>query len=215
MTDHSGVPSPLIFTADPKLDAALQKGWDAFAPALAEAGPKRGARWFARRADDPALAEMVEPMLETLAENLSGEDALETLFALAEVAEEVEDDLLADTLWEGGLATASELGDGDAAYEATSRLAELAERLGDLLAAAEYWIAFLNWRRQPGRTCDPESVEQAFDEIARLADEDGARSDAAMWRFRQAHYTRLLEANDDRAVEGEWDDAGAPWTGWA
>jgi hypothetical protein len=215
MTDLPEVPAPLIFTSDPKLDAALQKGWEAFAPALAAIGPKKGAKWFARRAEDPDLAETVEPLLETLAEIQTGEEALEAIFALAEVAGEVDDDLLADTLWDGGLAVAYEMGDPDAAYEATARLAELAERLGDLLAAAEYWIAYLNWRRTPGSSSDPEHVEQAFDEIARLADEDGARKESALWRFRQSQYTRLLEADDDRAVEGEWDETGTPWTGWA
>ncbi|MGI9253578.1 MAG: hypothetical protein ACR2J8_07520 [Thermomicrobiales bacterium] len=215
MTDLPEVPAPLTFTADPKLDASLQKGWEAFAAALSASGPKRGAKWFSRRAEDPDLAETVEPMLETLAENLVGEEALEALFALAEVAEEVEDDLLADTLWEGGLSAAFELGDPDAAIEATGRLAELAERLGDPLAAAEYYIGFLNWRRQPGSTSDPEVVEQAFDEIARLADEDGARKEAAIWRYRQAQYTRLAEHDDDRAIDGNWDETETPWEGWA
>ena len=215
MTDFPGVPEPLIFTADPKLDVALQKGWDGFGEALAASGPKRAAAWFSRRAGDPDLAETVEPMLETLASGVAGEEAMEALFALAEVAGEVEDDLLEDTLWEGGLAAALDLRDADAAFEATSRLAELAERLGDLLAAAEYWIALLNWRRSPGHSSDPETVEQAFDEIARLADEDGERKEAALWRFRQAAFTRLLEADDDRAVEGDWTDDGAPWAGWA
>ncbi|MFM9105178.1 MAG: hypothetical protein ACKOWF_00585 [Chloroflexota bacterium] len=214
MTDLPDVPAPLIFTADPRLDAALQKGWEAFAPALAESGPKRAATWLARRADDPDLAAVVEPMLATLARGASGDEALEAIFALAEVAGEVEDDLLADTLWEGGLAAAFEAGDPDAALEAASRLAELAETLGDPLAAAEYWIGFLNWRRQPGVSSDPEAVEQAFDEIARLADADGARKEAALWRFRQSQYTRLLESDDPRAVEGDWDVEGLPWAGW-
>jgi tetratricopeptide (TPR) repeat protein len=215
MSELPGVPSPLTFSADPKLDTSLQKGWDAFSQALVAAGPSRGAKWFARRAEDPDLAETVEPMLETLADTLTGEEALEALFALAEVAGEVEDDLLADTIWEGGLAVALDLGDPDAALEATSRLAELAERLGDPLAAAEYYIGFLNWRRQPGHSSDPEAVEQAFDEISRLADEDGARKEAAIWRYRQAIYSRLVEADDERAVEGEWDDSGIPWAGWS
>ena len=208
-----GTPQPLTFTADPKLDVALQKGWDHFGPALAEAGVARAARWFARRAEDPELAESVAELLEGLQEG--GEAAQEAIFALAEVAEEVEDDLLADTLWEGALQAARLAGDPDAAAEATARLAELADRLGDPLAAAEYWIGFLNWRRSRGGASDPGAVERAFDEIVRLAEEDGAQKEAALWRYAQARYTRLLEAEDERAVEGDWEESAVPYEGWA
>ena len=210
----SETPQPLLLTADPRLDAALAKGWDAFSPALATVGSARAARWLARRANDPELVEAAEPLFAALAE-ANEEERAETLLALAEIAEEIEDDPLADALWEGALESGEAIGDADALAEATGRLAALAERLGDPLAAAEYRIAFLNWRRQPGHASDQEAVEEAFDEIIRLAQQDGAQKEAAVWAYRQARYTRLLEADDERAVEGDWEADTAPYVAWA
>ena len=205
---------PLTLTADPRLDAALAKGWPSLAETVAVAGAARAARWLARRAGDPDLAETAEPLIEAL-HGEDPEERGEALLALAEIAEEVEDDLLADAFWEGALENAEEAGDADAFGEASGRLAALAERLGDPLAAAEYRIAFLNWRRRPGHASDPETVEEAFDEIVRLALQDGAQKEAAVWAFRQARYTRLLEADDERAVQGDWEADPTPYVGWA
>ena len=96
-------------------------------------------------------------------------------------------------------------GDGDLIAEATRRLAALAERNGDPLAAAEFFIEFLNWRRQPEHSSDPEDVEVAFDEIVRLATADGAQQAAAQYAYRQVGFTKLLDADDPRAVEGDWE----------
>ena len=89
--------------------------------------------------------------------------------------------------------------------EATRRLAALAERLGDPSGRAEFFIEFLNWRRQPGHSSDPEDVEIAFDEIVRLAAIDGAQQAAAQYEFRQVGFTTLARAEDPRAVEGDWE----------
>jgi hypothetical protein len=99
--------------------------------------------------------------------------------------------------------------------EATTRLAAIAEAQGDPLAAAEFYIDFLNWRRLPGHASDPEALETAFDEIVRLATLDGAQKAAALFAYRQATYTRLLDAEDDRAVEGDWEKDPAPYESWA
>jgi hypothetical protein len=131
------------------------------------------------------------------------------------LAEETGDDLLADTLWEGALDKARTWGDGDLVAEATRRLAALAERLGDPLAAAEFSIEFLNWRRQTGHTSDPEDVENAFDEIIRLAELDGEPRAAAEYAYRQVGFTRLLDADDPRAVEGDWEASSQPYEPWA
>lgn len=210
----AGDPQPLTLTADPRLDAAVGKGWDAFAEAVAAAGAVRAGRWLGRRSGDPELAEMAEPLFAALAGD-DDEERGEALLALAEIAEELEDDPLADALWEGALAAAEAAGDADALAEATGRLAALAERLGDPLAAAEYWIALLNWRRGSGNASDPEAVEDAFDALVRLAQLDGAQKEAAVWAYRQARYTRLLEADDERAVEGDWEADPAPYAAWA
>ncbi len=213
MTDKPA-PSPLSLTADPRLDNALMKGWVGFGPALAAVEPARAARWFALRLEDPEVAETVESLMGGLAPDEADGDRLESLLALAEIAEEFDDDLLADTLWEGAVRTARVTGDPDALMEATGRLAAIAERLGDPLVAAEYYIDFLNWRRKPGHTSDPEAVEEAFDEIVRLAEVDGEPKESALWAYRQVQYTKLLEAEDERAVEGEWEADPAPYQSW-
>ncbi len=209
-----GSPVPLQLTRSPRLDNALRFGWESFARSLAATGAAPAAQWLAARLGDPELAEVAEPLLAE-ATGSDAEAAAEALFALAELAEESADDLLADTLWEGVLEQARRLGDGDLVVEATRRLAALAERLGDPLAAAEFFIGFLNWRRQPEATSDPEDIEEAFDEIIRLAEVDGAPQAAAMYGYRQALYTRLLDEEDPRAVEGDWEADAKPYESWA
>jgi len=208
-----GNPAPLSLTRSPRLDNALRLGWPTFARTLAAAGPADAALWLAARLGDPDVAEMAAPLLEAA---ISGdaEEKAEALFALAELAEETEDDLLADTLWEGVLDLGQRLADGDLVAEATRKLAALAERLGDPLAAAEFFMGFLNWRRQPDHSSDAEDVETAFDEIIRLAQLDGAQRAAAEYGYRQAQFTRLLEADDPRAVEGDWERDPTPYAAW-
>ena len=213
MSVADGSPSPLHLTRSPRLDNALRLGWESFSRTLAAAGAPDAARWLAARVDDPELAEIAEPLLAA-AISEDGEEAAEALFGLAELAEETQDDLLADTLWEGVLDRGQEEEDGDLVAEATRRLAGLAERLGDPLAAAEYHIGFLNWRREPDHSSDPEDVEVAFDEIVRLATADGAQQAAAEYAYRQAAFTRLLDADDPRAVEGDWEARGNPYESW-
>lgn len=209
-----GSPSPLHLTRSPRLDNALRLGWDAFSRTLAATGATDAARWLAARVDDPDLAEIAEPLLAA-ATSHDAEESAEALFALAELAEETGDDLLADTLWEGVLDRGRAIGEGDLVAEATRRLSALADRLGDPLAAAEFQIAFLNWRRQPQSSSDPEDVELAFDEIVRLAEVDGAPRAAAEFAYRQAKFTRLLDAEDPRAVEGDWEANADPYEPWA
>ena len=209
-----GSPSPLRLTRSPRLDNALRLGWEPFSQTLAAAGAPEAARWLAARVDDPELAEIAEPLLAAAISD-DREEAAEALFGLAELAEDTEDDLLADTLWEGVLDRARDVGDGDLVAESTRRLAGLAERLGDPLAAAEYHIGFLNWRREPSHSSDPEDVEVAFDEIVRLATADGAPRAAAEYAYRQAGFTRLLDADDPRAIEGDWEGQGNHYQTWA
>ena len=205
--------APLQLTRNPRLDNALRFGWDSFSRTLAASGAEEAARWLAARVDDPELADVAEPLLESSI-SADPEESGEALFALAELAEETGDDLLADTLWEGVLARARDALDGDLVIEATRRLAALAERLGDPLAAAEFFIAFLNWRREDGHAADPDDVLDAFDEIVRLAGVDGSRKAAAEYEYRQAGFARVLEAEDPRAVEGNWDPGRPAYEAW-
>ena len=99
--------------------------------------------------------------------------------------------------------------------EATRRLSVIAERNGDLLAAAEFFIEFLNWRRQPEHSSDPEDVEVAFDAVARLATADGAQQAAAQFAFRQVGFTKLLDVDDPRVVEGDWEADPTPYQAWS
>jgi hypothetical protein len=205
--------APLTLTTSPRLDAAVQAGWEAWQAAAREAGAEAVAGWLARRAGDADLRGEALPAILAVLEAKEPDEATEVRVELAELADEV-DDLLADTLWEGVLAAAREAEDGDAMAEATGRLAAIAEASGDPLAAAEYHVEFLNWRRRPGHASDPEAIETAFDEVIRLAQRDGDPKAAALFAYRQAGYTRLLEADDDRAVAGDWERDPAPYEGW-
>jgi len=200
-------------TRSPRLDNALRLGWESFSRTLAATGPQDAALWLSARTGDPELTEVAEPLL---AAALGGDpdEAADALFGLAELAEETEDELLADTLWEGVLDRARETGDGDLIAEATRRLAALAERHGDSLAAAEFFIEFLNWRRQPEHSSDPEDVEVAFEEIVRLATADGAQQAAALYAYRQVGFTKNLDVEDPRTVEGDWESDSLPYETW-
>lgn len=205
--------APLQLTRSPRLDNALRFGWDAFSRTLKASGAGEAAHWLAARVHDQELAEVAEPLFES-ALGPDRDEAAEGLFALAELAEESGDDLLADTLWEGVLALARDAADGDLIVEASRRLAELAERLGDPLAAAEFYVAFLNWRREDGHAADPGDVLEAFAEIVRLAGIDGARKAAAEYEYRQAGFARAIEAEDERAVEGDWEPGRPAYVAW-
>jgi hypothetical protein len=203
----------LTFTPSPKLDTALQTGWEAWLDAARAEGPERVATWIAHRLHNSALKTDLQETIESL---FAADEPEERALPLSEIAEiaETHDDLLADTLWEGVLAAGFDSEDADLVFEATSHLAAIAEDHGEALAAAEYYIDFLNWRRQPDHASDPETVESAFDEIIRLANLDGDRRAAALYEFRQAQFTRLAETDDDRATTGDWERDAAPYESW-
>jgi hypothetical protein len=204
----------LTFTPNPKLDTALQAGWETWQVTARAEGAERVATWLAHRLRNPALKTDLQETIETL---LGADEPEERALALSEIAEiaETHDDLLADTLWEGVLAAGFESEDAESVFDATSHLAAIAEDHGESLAAAEYYIDFLNWRRQPDHASDPEAVESAFDDIIRLANLDGDRAAAALFEFRQAQFTRLVESDDDRATTGDWESDGTPYASWA
>lgn len=207
--------SPLTLTVNPRLDAGVQSGWESWETAMRAIGAAGSGAWLAQRAGDPELREAAAALVQGLLEAEDAEARGDGWIGLAELADEVDDALLADTGWEGALAAGREAGNPDVIFAATSALARIAEEHGEALAAAEYFIEFLNWRRLAGHVSDAEDIETAFDEVARLATKDGARKEVALFEFRQAGFTRLLEADDDRAVEGDWEVDPTPYATWS
>jgi hypothetical protein len=207
-----GPAQPLALTTNPRLDAAVAEGWEAFDDAARAAGADRLAGWLAQRLGQP---ESREDLLDPVGVYLTAEDPDDLVLARAELAEAVEgDDLIADTLWEGVLAHARAVDDPDVFVEAIAHLAEIAEANGDPLAAAEYHLEFLNWRRQSGHHSDPEAVLDAFDEVIRLARLDSNPKAAALFEYRQAGFSRLAEAEDERTTGGDWERDPMPYQSW-
>src|SRR4051794_711505 len=184
---------PLNLTVNPRLDAALQSGWESWYPAAVAEGADKVAVWLSRRLRNPAIRSEISETLEAVLESDEPEDRALALTELAEIAEG-HDDLLADTLWEGVLDAGNESGDPDLVFEAISHLAAIAEDHDEFLAAAEYYLEFLNWRRRTQHESDPELVATAFEEVIRLAGLDGDRRAAALYEFRQAQFVRLADA---------------------
>ena len=203
----------LTLTTDPRLDQAAARSAEDWEAAARQAGASRTAAWLRRRVDQPESMVAIE---EAVAHLLLSEDAADLVEARIELAELVEggDDLLAETLLDAAHAYAAEIGDGEMLAGISSQLAAISERQGDQLTAADYHLDFLNWRRQPGRTSDPDDILSSFDEVIRYADLDGEPAASALYTYRQATFTRLVDAGDERAVEGDWERDGAPYRSW-
>jgi hypothetical protein len=204
---------PLSLTANPRLDAALQSGWEAWEAAARAAGTAGVLAWLRARLELPPDGGDVSSPMDELLTSIDPEQQAVARTELAEILEG-DDDALADSLWEGVLAYGLDAGDADYVFEASSHLARIAEELGDPLAAAEYFIDFLNWRRQPDHCSEIEQVEVAFEEIVRLAEVDGEPRTMAVFEHRQAQFTRIAEADDDRATTGNWESSPDPYSSW-
>lgn len=206
--------SPLSLTTNPKLDAALAQGWQAWEASISDAGTAAATRWLAARTGGEVDAEELREAVDAV---LAAADADDRVLAQAELAELLDgaDDAVAEVLWEGVLAHGDASGDAETIFDAVSHLATIAETSGDPLAAAEYHIHFLNWRRRPGHSADPELVQTSFDEVVRLAERDGAQTEAALYTYRQAGFNRLAEQEDERAAEGDWERDPAPYASWS
>ncbi|HEV2067747.1 MAG TPA: hypothetical protein VGR08_13015 [Thermomicrobiales bacterium] len=206
--------NPITFTLDPRLDQAATESATAWESAARAARVDRTAAWLAQRLNDPEGTADLAGSIDRL---LAAEDGEELIQARAELAELIEgsDDPLAERLWESIRDYAAEHDDGETLASATAQLAAIAEDQGDLLGAAEHHIAFLNWRRGPGRVSDPEDVQTSFDEVIRLAELDGEPQAAALFAFRQANFTRLVDADDSRTTEGDWESAPGPYGSWS
>jgi hypothetical protein len=207
-------PQPLSHSINPKLDFALRLGWENWERAASRLGNDALAAWLQARLKDQAASDEAAGLLSTLFQEQDPEERAVHRAELAELIEETDVEL-ADTLWEGVLAYGREADDPEYLFEATQHLAGIAERYGEPLAAAEYYIDFLNWRREDDHASDTEPVETAFEEIARLAEADGEPKAAAIFSFRQVTYHRLAEAEDDRATSGDWEPYPTPYQSWS
>jgi hypothetical protein len=205
---------PLTLTTNPRLDAALMQGLDRWLATSREVGVTGTVRWLAQRSDLGEHRETVQEILEALHAVEMPDEAV-TLYA--ELGDMLigEDDVMADALYEAVLAHGIATSDAEAIEDAVVHLAEIAEALTEPLTAAEYYIDFLNWRREDEHASDPESVLNAFDEVIRIATEDGAQQAAALFQFRQAQFSRLVEAGDERATTGDWEIAPDPYVIWS
>jgi hypothetical protein len=206
--------SPLVFSANPKLDQALGQGIDAWEAEVAEHGALATARWLTQRSVEARLNQ--ELLLEAIEYLLTSERTDDHMLARAELAEMMQpgDMTLADLLWFAVRDTAVELGDADMIAEASSHIAEIAFEVEEPTTAAEVWIDFLNWRREPESSSDADTVLTAFDEIIRAAEMDGAQADAARFGYLQVQFQALVDAEDERATAGNWMPSDAPIEVW-
>jgi hypothetical protein len=213
MLNNQSSGQPISWTVNPRLDAALQSSWEAWEETARATGVPGVLAWLRARLElEPDGGDIAGP----LADLLSEADPEDRTIARVELAEllQGEDDPLSETLWEGVLAYGLETSEADYIFEASSHLAAIAEEYADPLAAAEYFIDFLNWRRQPEHHGESEQVEVAFEEIIRLAELDGDQRTAALYANRQAQFNRLDEADDERAATGDWESNPVPYRSW-
>ena len=206
--------SPLVFSADPKLDQALAQGIDAWEAEVAERGVMATAKWLTQRSSDAPLDN--ELLYEAIEYLLTSERQDDHMLARAELAEMVQpgDLTLADLLWFAVRDSAIELGDADMIAEASTHIAAIAFDVDEPTTAAEVWIDFLNWRREPDSSSDADTVLTAFDEIIRAAEMDGAQADAARFGYLQVQFQALVDAEDERATAGNWMPNFAPFEVW-
>lgn len=214
MSDSMSDIQPLALTTNPRLDSALMSGFDAWLATTKEVGADGTMRWLMQRSEIGEHADTVRELLHAIHKTDDPDEAAALYAELGDVLVG-NDDLLAEALFEAVLARGIAASDAETIEDAMVHLADLSEESGDVLTAAEYYIDFLNWRREPDHASDPESVLNAFDEVIRLAEMDGAQQAAATFGFRQVNYQRLVDAEDDRATVGDWEVSPDPYVNWA
>jgi hypothetical protein len=205
----------LTVSVDVRLDLALRSGIEAWEAAVADRRATAATKWIMQRSAGGGLdQELVIDAVENL---LLAEDPADRALARAEVGEMIQesDPELADLLWFAVRDYAMQATDGDLLAEATGHIAEIAFDYDEPTSAAEAWIDFLNWRREPESSSDPEAVLTAFDEIVRAAEMDGAQAVAARYGYMQAQFQKLVDAEDPRATVGNWLPNTEPLGAWS
>jgi hypothetical protein len=205
--------TPLNFSFDAGLDAALTKGWSGWIETARKKGIERTAEWLLRRGETGLDLSDLEPLLETLLESSVPFDRAMAASELAELTE-LEDDAMAATLWEGVMVSGREAGDSEVYFEGLSQLAEIELEYGDPQAAAALYIDFLNWAREPGHSTEAEAILTAFDQIIELAEGDGAPTASAEYAHAQTRFFRSVDGDDSRIVSGNWEANGDEYVVW-
>jgi hypothetical protein len=205
--------TPLNFSFDAGLDAALTKGWTGWIETARKKGIERTAEWLLRRGETGLDLPDLEPLLETLLESSVPFDRAMAASELAELTE-LEDDAMAATLWEGVMVSGREAGDSEVYFEGLSQLAEIELEYGDPQAAAALYIDFLNWAREPGHSTEAEAILTAFDQIIELAEGDGAPTASAEYAHAQTRFFRSVDGDDSRIVSGNWEANDDEYVVW-
>jgi hypothetical protein len=205
--------TPLNFSFDAGLDAALTKGWTGWIETARKKGIERTAEWLLRRGETGLDLSDLEPLLETLLESSVPFDRAMAASELAELTE-LEDDAMAATLWEGVMVSGREAGDSEVYFEGLSQLAEIELEYGDPQAAAALYIDFLNWAREPGHSTEAEAILTAFDQIIELSEGDGAPTASAEYAHAQTRFFRSVDGDDSRIVSGNWEANGDEYVVW-
>lgn len=204
---------PVVLTTNPRLSFALHGSGADLERAMETVGPEQVKTWLLNR-----IGEEIDPadLDAALSAWFGADTADDRLIARVELAELIgdTDESTSELLWEASLRDGYERGDAELAFDAVANLARIAEESGDPLAAAEYFIEFLNWRRQDEHVSDPEFVHQAFEEIVRLAESERQVAVAARYQHAHAQFSRIEDAEDERATEGDWTPGAPPYTGW-
>jgi hypothetical protein len=211
--DEPDGPSPLTVSVDAGLDLALAGGWAGWRSTASRRDLEAVTRWLISRLPEGVEPDDVEEPVQMLIGESAPEDRAMAAVDLAELFE-ADDPGFAAVLWESVLEAGKETSDAELVFEGTSRLAALEEDYGDPLTAAEFYIEFLNWRRQDDHASDAESVLTAFDEIIRLAAADGAPRAEAEFTHNQAQFMRDVEAESPAAEVGDWAPSLPPFAAW-
>lgn len=204
---------PVVFTTNPRLSFALHGSGADLERAMEAVGPEQTRTWLLNRVGDAIEPGDLEAALSAWFGAESPEDRVIARVELAELIGET-DEPTSELLWEASLRDGYERGDAELAFDAVVNLARIAEESGDPLAAAEYFVEFLNWRRQIAHVSDPEFIHQAFEEIVRLAETERQAATSARYEHAHAEFSRLEDAGDERAAEGDWTPGTAPFVGW-
>lgn len=205
--------SPITFTTNPRLSLALHGSGPEFEQAMESVGMEQTINWLRNRASDAVEEEMLREMVQAWFEAETPEERVMPRVELAEVLAEADDET-AELLWDASMRDAFDRNDSEQALDAVAQLAQIAENNGDALTAAEFYIEFLNWRRQEAHVSDPEYVHQAFEEVIRLAELESQAAVAARFGHAHAQFTRVDDQESETATEGDWAPETGPFKGW-